>query len=80
MTDEERRAAVMQLRELRTSPQALGRALRQKAAATDEAEDQSPSSLNENGIPLGSTRSKKPSGKTTTKATSTADLYKELGL
>lgn len=70
MTDEERRSAVMELRALRTSPQALGKALRQQSAkvkaADSEDEDEDVESV--------SPRPRKVS------PVSTADLYKELGL
>lgn len=77
MSDEERRQAVMQLRELRTSPQALGRAMRQSAAQklkeSSEEENELDQFLDSNvSVP----QKKKSAGK----QTSTADLYKELGL
>lgn len=83
MTDEERRQAVMQLRELRTSPQALGRTLRKRSSdedMTDGETEQTTQSLNETGISLDSGKSGKPRKKPAAKTTSAADLYKELGL
>jgi adenylate kinase len=77
MTDEERRQAVMHLRELRTSPQALGRAMRQSAAQkVRETEEE-----DEEGIVLDSNASVPRKRKqTASKTVSTTELYKELGL
>lgn len=71
MTDDERRKAVTELRTLRTSPQALGKALRQQAAETSATEE---------GLDLTNSapRRRKPSGKDV--KDEAGDLYKELGL
>lgn len=72
MTDDERRSAVMELRALRTSPQALGKALRQQAMATGRKPDDD--SDEEDDAETVSPRQRRVS------PVSTADLYKELGL
>lgn len=80
MSDEERRAAVMELRTLRTSPQALGKQLRKAAA---ESEDEESSNPNETGLSLDGTRSGKPrSASKSAKAAKDElkDLYGSLGL
>lgn len=73
MTDEERRQAVLQLRELRTSPQALGRALRQRTSQEAQEDEEQ----NSDSPPAGPR--KKPTT-TAAKKADTADLYKSLGL
>ena len=79
MSDEERRSAVMQLRELRTSPQSLGRAMRQSAAQkVEESEDEEEMTVDGLSLSVGSAKPRKKKSAAT--AVSTKDLYKELGL
>lgn len=75
MTDDERRAAVMQLRELRTSPQSLGRAMRQSAAQKVQEDEEELLGLDVGAGSPSVTKKKKPSVKVEVK-----DLYKTLGL
>lgn len=74
MTDEERRKAVMELRELRTSPQALGRALRRVAA--DEKDEEETGTDNANSA---SPKTKRSVPQRAVKD-AVGDLYKDLGL
>ena len=82
MTDEERRAAVMQLRELRTSPQALGRALRQSSAQKASEESDDAEEMTADGLSLSgaSKPAKRKTSPVKSAPTSTKDLYKSLGL
>ncbi len=75
MSDEERRQHVNQLRTLRTSPQAFGKMLRQKAAG-EEDEDET-----ELGVPTSEQAKRISVSKAPAKAKATAaDVMKDLGL